>query len=120
MVVPITHVKVRSVRLPPPVPQRTKKPERPQHRSPGGPARGRAAHRDGGERDAERREAELAAKVRSRMQEAERHYSEGNYTEVPAALVKLLTELEPSEAQLVEIYRLLALPMWRWARRSWR
>ena len=31
-----------------------------------------------------------------------------SHTDVPAALVKLLTEVDPTEAQLVDIYRLLA------------
>jgi LysM repeat protein len=96
LVIPITHVRVRAVRLPNPRPQRRLPP---QVVSPKVPE---------SEPDPQKLEAELAAQVRSRVRDAERAYNEGNYTDVPAALIKLLTEVDPSEAQLVEIYRLLA------------
>ena len=91
IVVPITHVRVRSVRL--------------------AKAEARAAAKQVDEAprvEAERREAALAARVAARLKHAEASLREGNYDDVPAALTKLLSEEEPSEAQLVEIHRLLA------------
>jgi LysM repeat protein len=114
LVVPITHVRVRSVRLiaskPRPKPARVADAPAQAVKAPVQAARpapvAGAPEPEG--RDAEKAEAELAAYVSGRVKDAERAYQEGNYTEVPAALVRLLTEVDPSEAQLVEIYRLLA------------
>lgn len=118
LVIPITHVRVRSVRLasaptpvvrpavvarpaPPPAPARV---VAPPVVTPVAPAAAAPVSPE----EAQRREAELAANVRARLQEAERFYNEGNYAEVPSALIKILREFDPSEAQMVEIYRLLA------------
>lgn len=91
LVVPIVHVRVRSVHL---------------SRTPA--LRGRAKPVEEAPRpDADRREAELAARVAQRLDRSERAYREGNYSEVPAALTKLLSEEDPSERQLVAIHRLL-------------
>jgi LysM repeat protein len=96
LVIPITHVRVRSVRLI--QPQKTsKKPPLPTLSLVPGP-----------DPESQKAELELAETVGRRVENAERSYHEGNYTEVPAALVKLLTEVDPSETQLVEVYRLLA------------
>jgi len=59
-------------------------------------------------RDAQRREAELANRVADRLRDAEKAYRDGNYDDVPALLTKLLSEEDPSEAQLIAIHRLLA------------
>ncbi|MCS6912034.1 MAG: LysM peptidoglycan-binding domain-containing protein [Myxococcales bacterium] len=96
LVVPITHVRVRAVHLPRPALRRPTPP-------PGAPRPPPEP-----EPDSQRLEAELAEQVRARLQEAEASYREGNYIEVPSTLIKLLAEVDPSEAQLVEIYRLLA------------
>lgn len=114
LVVPITHVRVRSVRLivSRPRPKPAKAAPRPAPvqaaRPTPAPAQAQAPDPEPEGRDAEKAEAELAAYVSGRVKDAERAYQEGNYTEVPAALVRLLTEVDPSEAQLVEVYRLLA------------
>ncbi len=61
-----------------------------------------------GESPAQKREAELAARVGAELQHAEDDFKEGRYTAVPAALDKLLTEEDPSEQQLAELFRLKA------------
>jgi LysM repeat protein len=96
LVVPISHVRIRAVRLgataaPPPAPGKPTPP----------PAAVPAV-------DTQKREEELAARVRVQLSRAEHAYKEGNYHDVPAALDKLLTDEEPSEAQLAEIFRLKA------------
>lgn len=103
LVVPIIHVRVRAVRLPP-GPHRSARSRPPPLQMP-------VTTTEPSFPDAEyqrKMDAELAEKVKSRVRSAERAYQEGKYTEVPAALIKLLTEVDPSEAQLIEIYRLLA------------
>lgn len=113
LVIPITHVRVRSVRLEAPRPA----PPPPQIRRPPSPApmvhkaqpqqQPQAAAAVAVE-ETQRLDAALEQQVRGRVQEAERHYNDGDYAEVPSALMKLLREQDPSEAQMVEIYRLLA------------
>ncbi len=108
LVIPITHVRVRSVRLavlPPSRGGRTVQP--PIVLAPVGPGSVPGPGMDS-DQDPQKAEVELAEEVRGRVMAAERSYQDGKYTEVPAALVKLLTEVDPSEAQLIDIYRLLA------------
>ena len=88
ILVPIL-VKVRAVRLP-------------------SGAAAKAARAKAHEDDTQKREAELAARVAARLELAEKAYREGSYSEVPPSLTKLLSEEDPSEAQLVDIHRLLA------------
>ena len=97
LVVPVTHVRVRAVRLA--TVRSPSSPQREQHEKevPEAP-RG----------DADRREAELAARVAERLRRAEVAWREGRYDDVPTALTKLLSEEDPSEVQLVAIHRLLA------------
>jgi hypothetical protein len=59
-------------------------------------------------KEAQKREAELAARVGAQIAQVEKDYKDGSYSAVPAALDKLLTEEDPSEAQLAEIFRLKA------------
>lgn len=87
LLVPIAHVKIRSVRME--APKEPGKPPVPKQ-------------------DAQKREAELAARVAGQLVDAERVYKDGNYADVPAALDKMLTEEDPSESQLAEIFRLKA------------
>ena len=54
------------------------------------------------------REVELAARVGGLLVEAEKAYRDGSYAEVSANLDKLLSEEDPSECQLAEIFRLKA------------
>jgi hypothetical protein len=93
LLVPIAHVRVRAVHLAPLKAPADKMADKvPETPSP----------------DAAKREAELAARVAARLQQAEQSYKEGSYPDVPAQLTKLLSEEDPSEAQLVAIHRLLA------------
>jgi hypothetical protein len=89
ILVPIAHVRIRAVRLEP-------------VKEPGRSVAAAAA------KEALQREAELAAKVSAQLQQVEGKYKDGSYADVPAALDKLLTEDDPSEAQLAEIFRLKA------------
>jgi hypothetical protein len=89
LIVPITHVRVRSVHLAPHAAPSEKVAEAPPP-------------------DAAKREAELAERVAARLARAELAYKEGSYPDVPAQLTKLLSEEDPSEPQLVAIHRLLA------------
>ncbi len=57
---------------------------------------------------AQKREAELAARVGAELQHAEDDFKEGRYAAVPAGLDKLLTEEDPSEQQLADLFRLKA------------
>ncbi len=59
-------------------------------------------------KEAQKREAELAQKVGKSLAIAEKAYKDGSYSDVPAVLDKVLTEEEPSEAQLAELFRLKA------------
>jgi LysM repeat protein len=103
ILVPISHVRIRSVRLQPTAPPAsgpasTRLP--PLERTP--------AIAAASVEEARRREAELAARVGQHLKAAEEAYREGSYAEVPAQLDRLLTEEDPSEAQLAEIFRLKA------------
>ena len=98
LVVPIATVRIRAVRLQAPPPRPSSKREAQQ-------APPLAAAPD---LEAQKREAELAAKVAAELQLAEKSYRDGNYSEVPATLDKLLAADDPSEAQLAEIFRLKA------------
>jgi LysM repeat protein len=91
VLVPIGHVRIRAVRMP-----AAPAPPRPGNRPLPTVA------------DAQTREAELAARVSSQLERLEKAYKDGGYSDVPAALDKLLTEEDPSEAQLAEIFRLKA------------
>jgi hypothetical protein len=99
VLVPVAHVKVRTVRLQPVVdkapPGRLKEP----------PAPTLAAAPP---KEAQKREAELAERVGKQLSIAEKAYKDGSYSDVPAVLDKVLTEEEPSEAQLAELFRLKA------------
>ncbi len=97
--VPIAHVKIRAVYLQPPAataPPVAK------------PEVDHSALAVASEREAQRREVELAARIGGLLAEADQSYKEGNYTEVSANLDKLLSEEDPSESQLAEIFRLKA------------
>jgi len=107
IILPIAHVRVRSVHLqqlqaPPTV--ASKKPRRePREREETAPTLAAAP-----DKEAEAREAELAQKVSALLLTAEKAYKEGAYEAVPAQLDKLLAAEDPSEAQLAEIFRLKA------------
>jgi hypothetical protein len=101
VVVPIAHVKIRSVRLQPVVEKaapagKTKEP-------PATPTLAAAPAKE-----AQKREAELAERVGKSLAIAEKAYKDGSYSDVPAVLDKVLTDEDPSEAQLAEIFRLKA------------
>jgi LysM repeat protein len=106
ILVPISHVRIRAVRLAqaalqqPPPPAGGRAVSFPLERTP--------AIAAASVEEARRREAELAQRVGQSLRAAEQSYKEGSYAEVPAALDKLLTEEDPSEAQLAEIFRLKA------------
>jgi LysM repeat protein len=59
-------------------------------------------------KEAQAREAALAEKVGKSLAIAEKAYKDGSYSDVPSVLDKVLTEDEPSEAQLAELFRLKA------------
>ena len=59
-------------------------------------------------KEAQKREAELAEKVGKSLAIAEKAYKDGSYSDVPSVLDKVLTEDEPSESQLAELFRLKA------------
>jgi hypothetical protein len=101
VLVPIGHVHIRAVRLQPVV-------ERPvigskQKELPAAPVLAPAPPKE-----AQKREAELAEKVGKSLAIAEKAYKDGSYSDVPAVLDKVLTEEEPSESQLAELFRLKA------------
>lgn len=58
--------------------------------------------------DTARLEAEQAARLAAGVALAEKAYRDGNYAEIPGALIRLLVSEKPSEQQLGEIHRLLA------------
>lgn len=58
--------------------------------------------------DTARLEAEQAARLAAGVALAEKAYRDGNYAEIPGALIRLLASEKPSEQQLGEIHRLLA------------
>jgi nucleoid-associated protein YgaU len=100
ILVPIAHVRIRAVRLQQPAPERpvgkvAKEPPAPQLAA-------------APPKEAQKREAELAERVGKQLSIAEKAYKEGSYSDVPAVLDKVLTDEDPSEAQLAEIFRLKA------------
>jgi LysM repeat protein len=108
VLVPISHVKIRAVYLqpaptPPQAPSASPGQATPPPVDPNLPTVAAAS-----EREAQRREVELAARVGGLLVEAEKAYKDGNYAEVSANLDKLLSEEDPSEVQLAEIFRLKA------------
>lgn len=97
--VPITNVKIRAVYLqaaPTPAPAAAPVGKKPEIAAVAPP------------REAQRREVELAARVGGLLVEADKAYRDGEYAEVSANLDKLLSEEDPSESQLAEIFRLKA------------
>lgn len=98
ILVPIAHVKIRAVRL-----QQVS--VRPSGRSKEPPA---PALAPAPPKEAQKREAELAARVGKQLAIAEKAYKDGSYSDVPAVLDKVLTQEDPSEQQLAEIFRLKA------------
>ena len=97
---PIAHVHIRAVRLQPVVEKPvvgSKVKEVPAPTLAAAPPK-----------EAQKREAELAEKVGKQLTVAEKAYKDGSYSDVPAMLDKVLTEEEPSEAQLAELFRLKA------------
>ena len=97
---PIAHVHIRAVRLQPVVEKPvvgSKVKEAPAPTLAAAPPK-----------EAQKREAELAEKVGKQLAVAEKAYKDGSYSDVPAVLDKVLTEEEPSEAQLAELFRLKA------------
>jgi LysM repeat protein len=108
VILPIAHVRVRSVHLqqlaaPPPVVASKKVKHEKQPPEETAPTLAAAP-----DKEAEKREAELAERVSAQLQTAEKSYKEGAYEAVPAQLDKLLAAEDPSEAQLAEIFRLKA------------
>ena len=100
ILVPIAHVHVRAVRLQPIAEKPavgSKVKEVPAPTLAAAPPK-----------EAQKREAELAEKVGKELAVAEKAYKDGSYSDVPAVLDKVLTEEEPSEAQLAELFRLKA------------
>jgi len=101
ILVPISHVHIRAVKLQPivekPVVGSSKVKEVPVPTLAPAPAK-----------EAQKREAELAEKVGKELAVAEKAYKDGSYSDVPAMLDKVLTAEEPSESQLAELFRLKA------------
>jgi phage tail protein X len=91
LLIPIVHIRIRSVRLDT---AKAKEPAAPKAPVPTAPSQ-----------EAQKREAELAARVQQQLAAVENKYKDGNYQDVPSALDKMLTEEDPSEAQLAEIFR---------------
>jgi len=106
VVVPIAHVKIRAVYLQPSGGGAAAVVTAPGKPKVGEPER--LAVLAATEREAQRREVELAARVGGLLVEAEKSYKDGEYAEVSANLDKLLSEEDPSEVQLAEIFRLKA------------
>lgn len=100
ILVPIAHVKIRAVRLE----QVAVRPSGKAKEAPAPTVTLAAAPA----KEAQKREAELAERVGKQLQIAEKAYKDGSYSDVPAVLDKVLTEEEPSEAQLAELFRLKA------------
>jgi LysM repeat protein len=100
ILVPISHVHIRAVKLQPIVEKPiigSKVKETPLPTLAAAPAK-----------EAQQREAELAEKVGKELAVAEKAYKDGSYSDVPAMLDKVLTAEEPSESQLAELFRLKA------------
>jgi hypothetical protein len=105
LLVPIAHVRIRAVRLqqaPQPVVERAPVGKRKEVEPPP------VVLAPAPPKEAQKREAELAERVGKQLQIAEKAYKEGSYSDVPAVLDKVLTEEEPSESQLAELFRLKA------------
>ncbi len=107
LVVPISHIKIRAVYLQPP----GAPPSQPVVMTEG-KNKFEEAERQlvaiATEREAQRHEVELAARVGGLLVEADKSYRDGEYAAVLANLDKLLSEEDPSEVQLTEIFRLKA------------
>jgi hypothetical protein len=101
ILVPIAHVRIRSVRLVEPAPEKIAAKKVPAVDKT--PTLAAAPLKD-----AQKREEELAERVGKQLAIAEKAYKEGSYSDVPAVLDKVLTSEDPSEAQLAEIFRLKA------------
>jgi hypothetical protein len=100
VLVPISHVKIRAVRLLPVA----EKPAPPgKAKEPPAPTLAAAPTKE-----ALKREAELAERVGKQLAIAEKAYKDGSYSDVPAVLDRVLTVEEPSESQLAELFRLKA------------
>lgn len=100
ILVPIAHVKIRAVKLEQVAVRpsgKTKEPPAPTVTLAAAPPK-----------EAQKREAELAERVGKQLQIAETAYKDGSYSDVPAVLDKVLTEEEPSEPQLAELFKLKA------------
>jgi hypothetical protein len=92
LLVPIAHIRIRAVRLDPKLKESTA--AAPKAPVPTAPSK-----------EAQKREEELAARVTKQLAQVEAKYKEGSYQDVPSALDKMLTEEDPSEAQLADIFR---------------
>ena len=97
LLVPIAHIRIRAVRLEP-----SKSKDSAASAAPKAPVATAPSQ------EAQKREAELAAHVAQELTQVESKYKDGSYQDVPSALDKMLTEEDPSEAQLAEIFRLKA------------
>jgi LysM domain len=100
ILVPIAHVHIRAVRLLPVVEKPSSKAAK---ETPPVPQLAPAPTKE-----AMKREAELAERVGKQLAIAEKAYKDGSYSDVPAVLDKVLTEEEPSESQLAELFKLKA------------
>jgi hypothetical protein len=100
VLVPIAHVRIRAVRLQP-VPEKVVERGPKAEKAPPPLAAAPPS-------EALKREQALAARVGKQLAFAEKAYRDGNYSDIPAVLDKLLTEEDPSEAQLAELFRLKA------------
>ena len=99
LLVPVSRVRIRAVRLLP-APQRSPK------------AKGAAPVpmlTAAPVKEAQAREAELAERVGGELTVAEKAYQDGDYSDVPGQLDKIITVEDPSEAQLAEIFKLKAM-----------
>lgn len=103
ILVPIAHVHIRAVRLLPVVEKAPSSGSKAAKEPPPQPTLAAAPTKE-----ALKREAELAEKVGKQLAIAEKAYKDGSYSDVPAVLDKVLTEDEPSESQLAELFRLKA------------
>jgi LysM repeat protein len=103
VLVPVAHVRIRAVRLQQQPPPPSSPPAGKPVKEPPAPQLAAAPPKE-----AQKREAELAERVGKQLSIAEKAYKEGSYSDVPAVLDKVLTDEDPSEAQLAEIFRLKA------------
>src|SRR6185436_11440672 len=93
LLIPIVHIRIRAVRLD------TAKVKEAAAAAPKAPVPTAPS------KEAQKREEELAARVTQQLAAVESKYRDGSYQDVPSALDKMLTEEDPSEAQLAEIFR---------------